>query len=109
MEYRSIAASPALAITETVAWDDLEHWWMAAFEELGAGFAWTDATRSGPNGALYPSELFEDELGEVTAFIPVVDAAAIGTELPGRLRATEILGAEYACWPCTRARSPISI
>jgi DNA-binding transcriptional MerR regulator len=95
VEYRSVASSPALAIADMVAWEDLEHWWVAAFEELGGAFPDSGAVRSGPNGALYPSELFEDELGEVTAFIPVADTATIGPELPGRLFATEIAGGEY--------------
>jgi DNA-binding transcriptional MerR regulator len=95
VEYRSVTATPAIGITEMVAWDNLEHWWVAAFEELGAAFPQTGATRGGPNGALYPSELFEDELGEVTAFIPVAYAPA-AADLPGRLQPTEIPGAEYA-------------
>ncbi len=95
VEYRSVATTPAVAITEMVAWDDLEHWWGAAFTELGAAFPQLGAARLGPNGALYPSELFENELGEVTAFIPVTDAPA-ATDLPGRLHPTEIPGAEYA-------------
>jgi DNA-binding transcriptional MerR regulator len=97
VEYRSVTATPAVAITEMVAWGDLEHWWVAAFEELGASFPHTGATRGGPNGALYPSELFEDELGEVTAFIPVAVAPPLTADpLPGRLHLAEIPGAEYA-------------
>lgn len=97
VEYRAVDPSPALAITEIVAWADLRRWWLAAFEELGKSFAETDATRAGPNGALYQSELFEEELGEVTAFIPIVFRPARPPhELPGRLHRTEIPGAEYA-------------
>jgi DNA-binding transcriptional MerR regulator len=97
VEYRSVLPTGALAIREAVAWDHLEEWWMAAFEELQGALAATDVTRAGPNGALYPSELFEEELGEVTAFIPVAEPPEEpGTELPGRVHATEIPGAEYA-------------
>jgi DNA-binding transcriptional MerR regulator len=97
VEYRTVTSGPALAITEMVAWDDLEHWWVAAFQELGAAFPQTGATRAGPNGALYPSELFEDELGLVTAFIPIAaEPVAAEHRLPGRLQRTEIPGAEYA-------------
>jgi DNA-binding transcriptional MerR regulator len=97
VEYRSVLPTGALAIREAVAWDHLEEWWMAAFEELQGALAATDATRAGPNGALYPSELFEEELGEVTAFIPVSEPLEEPrTELPGRVIAAEIPGAEYA-------------
>jgi len=97
VEYRSVRPSNALAIRESVAWDHLEEWWMAAFEELQGAVAVTNVTRAGPNGALYPSELFEEELGEVTAFVPVAaPPEKHGSELPGRVRATEIPGAEYA-------------
>ena len=97
VEYRAVDPSPALAITEMVHWADLRRWWLAAFDELDKSFAETDATRAGPNGALYQSELFEDELGEVTAFIPIVFRPARPPhELPRRLHRTEIPGAEYA-------------
>jgi DNA-binding transcriptional MerR regulator len=97
VEYRSIAPTGALAIRESVAWDHLEEWWVAAFEELQGALATTNATRTGPNGALYPSELFEEELGEVTAFIPVTASpASPGPALPGRVQTAEIPSAEYA-------------
>jgi DNA-binding transcriptional MerR regulator len=97
VEYRSVRPTGALAIVEPVAWEHLEEWWMAAFDELQSALATTHATRTGPNGALYPSELFEDELGEVTAFIPVAAPSdEAGAELPGRVRTAEIPEAEYA-------------
>jgi DNA-binding transcriptional MerR regulator/effector-binding domain-containing protein len=98
VEYRSVAPSVALAITEPIAFDDLEAWWIAAFEELPAALAATGATRTGANGALYTPEFFEDSLGEVTAFIPIVPAPGTqqSREPPGRARHTEIPGAEYA-------------
>jgi DNA-binding transcriptional MerR regulator len=97
VEYRTVEPTAAVAITEMVAWDDLEHWWVAAFQELGTAFPQTGARRAGPNGALYPSELFEDELGLVTAFIPIAADPAVAPDLlPGRLQRTDIPGAEYA-------------
>jgi DNA-binding transcriptional MerR regulator len=97
VEYRSVAPTGTLAIREPVSWAHLEEWWVAAFEELQGALGTTKATRTGPNGALYPSELFEEELGEVTAFIPVaVPRASPSGELPGRVQTAEIPGAEYA-------------
>jgi DNA-binding transcriptional MerR regulator len=98
VEYRSVTATGALAIREPVAFGDLEEWWVAAFSELQGALGATDATRTGPNGALYPNELFEEEIGEVTAFIPIAAAADSGPSAarPGRVHLVEIPGAEYA-------------
>ena len=41
--------------------------------------------RSGPDGALFPAEFFEEEKGEVTAFVPV-DGDADGGSLPARVQ-----------------------
>jgi effector-binding domain-containing protein len=67
-------------------------WWSDAFGELHRVLAASSAVRSGPDGALYPNEYFEEELGEVVAFIPV---AGIPTP-SGRPRLIEIPGAELA-------------
>jgi DNA-binding transcriptional MerR regulator len=98
VEYRTVAPGSALAIIELVAWHDLEEWWAAAFEELPGALAATGATRAGPNGALYPNELFEDEEGMVTAFVPIAadNGSDGGDEPPGRVQRTELPGAEYA-------------
>jgi effector-binding domain-containing protein len=50
------------------------------------------AARAGPDGALYPNEYFEEELGEVVAFIPVADMPTPS----GRPRLIEVPGAELA-------------
>ena len=61
----------------------------------------SSAVRAGPDGALYPNEFFEEELGEVVAFIPVA-----GKPAPfGRPQLTEIPGAELAI---TAHHGPIS-
>jgi DNA-binding transcriptional MerR regulator len=97
VEYRSVGPASTLAIRESVTWEHLEEWWVAAFQELQGALATTKARRTGPNGALYPSELFEEELGEVTAFIPVsAPTEWPNQELPGRVQPVEIPGAEYA-------------
>jgi DNA-binding transcriptional MerR regulator/effector-binding domain-containing protein len=88
VEYRSVARTRALAITERVAADDMVEWWGSAFTELfGSG-----VTPAGPSGALYPSELFEVEVGEVVAFIPVTEEVS----RPGRARMIDVPAAELA-------------
>jgi len=97
VEYRTVDAASALAISEPVAMGDIETWWGEAFDELHQGLRSMHGTRSGPDGALYPSEFFEDELGVVVAFVPVAGEPELaGLELAGRLQLVEIPGAELA-------------
>jgi DNA-binding transcriptional MerR regulator len=92
VEYRSVSAARAIAISEPVHMDDLATWWSEAFDELHQVLASSSAVRAGPDGALYPNEFFEEELGEVVAFIPVAAKPAPS----GRPRLIEIPGAELA-------------
>jgi len=92
VEYRSTDATWALAIVEPLAMDDVECWWSDAFEQLHTLLASTGAARSGPDGALYSSGFFEDEVGEVVAFIPVT----VEPESSLRARALQIPAAELA-------------
>jgi len=55
---------------------ELATWWTEAFDELRRVLASSSAVRAGPDGALYPTEFFEQELGEVVAFIPVAGTPA---------------------------------
>src|SRR4051794_8626829 len=84
VERRPIAATNALAITETVAAAEAVAWWMDAFAVLHKSLASHTGTRTGPDGAMFPAEFFEDEKGEVTAFIPIGDSGAV--KLPQRVQ-----------------------
>jgi effector-binding domain-containing protein len=90
--YRSVPSTAALAISESVAMADIETWWSEAFEELHQVLAVTDATRTGPDGTLYPEEFFENELGQVVVFIPAAD----GLAARGRVRPLHLPAAELA-------------
>ena len=92
VEYRSVAAAMAIAISEPVHRGDLAAWWSEAFDELHQVLASSSAVRAGPDGALYPNEFFEEELGEIVAFIPVADMPTPS----GRAQLIEIPGAELA-------------
>jgi DNA-binding transcriptional MerR regulator len=92
VEHRSVGAIRALAITQRVAEADVEDWWVSAFTELDAVLRSAGVTASGPRGALYPAELFEQEIGEIVAFVPVPVPVG-GT---GRARMTLIPAAELA-------------
>ena len=92
VEYRSVGAATAIGISEQVHMGDIATWWSEAFDELHRVLASSSAVRAGPDGALYPNQYFEEELGEVIAFIPVTDMPT----LSGRPRLIEIRGAELA-------------
>src|SRR4051794_23962011 len=76
VDRRPIQATTALAITEIVDATEAVAWWMDAFSVLHKTLASSSANRTGPDGALFPAEFFEDEKGEVTAFVPVDDIDA---------------------------------
>jgi DNA-binding transcriptional MerR regulator len=80
---RRIDATDAIGITEPVRAEDGIAWWMDAFTVLHKALRAAGAARSGPDGALFPAEFFEEEEGVVTAFVPVPVADDAG--LPGRV------------------------
>ena len=83
IEYRVVDAADVLAITSSVHVDDFIPWWGQAFSELRRALADSGMTRAGPDGALYPSEFFELERGDVTAFVPVTGPREGTAGLPG--------------------------
>jgi DNA-binding transcriptional MerR regulator len=94
VEFRSVAQTASLAIRETVTAHDLGDWWTEAYEELHAIARRKGLTRSGHDGALYPTEWFEDEAGDVTAFMPVNGDAEAARR--GRVQPYLVPGAELA-------------
>ncbi len=91
VEHRTVPAVPALAIAERVTMAELEAWWADAFDELHAAVGAAGIT-PGIGGGLYPGELFEVEVADIVAFLPVP------ADVPGTSRAKviEIPGAELA-------------
>jgi effector-binding domain-containing protein len=82
----------ALGVADRVAASDVERWWAQAFDARYAELAARGVEPAGPGGALYPSELFESEQGEVVAYVPVRGQVPDG----GGVRALELPGAELA-------------
>ena len=90
VQRRHIPATAALMVAERVAADSVVAWWMDAFTLLHRALADSGATRSGPDGALFPKEFFEDEIGDRVAHVPV-DGDTAGTAfLPSRVTTGEI-------------------
>jgi DNA-binding transcriptional MerR regulator/effector-binding domain-containing protein len=84
VERRAIPGTRALGVVEHVRSEDAVAWWMSAFTLL---HRLARGVRSGPDGALFPQPFFEDDEGEVTAFVPVLRAPA--GRLPARV--TEVV------------------
>lgn len=86
---------PSLAIRERVSTQDIEAWWVQAFHELREAVRKSGLERTGKDAALYASELFELEVGEVVAFVPVAgEARAVG-----RIQPDEVPAAALAVLP----------
>jgi len=92
VEHRSVGPVRALAIAERVTASDLEAWLLGAFTELDAALRDAGADPAGPRGALYPAELFEQEVGQLVAFMPV----AAEVTATGRAAMTDVPAAELA-------------
>ena len=78
VEFRSIPPTQAVAIQERVAVGDLANWWVRAYEDLHSLVARKRLGTAGPDGALFSSAWFEDEVGDVVAFTPVTTAPDAG-------------------------------
>ncbi|GAA3803884.1 MerR family transcriptional regulator [Nocardioides panacisoli] len=90
--YRDDPATTALAVRETVQAQDWVAWWLDAFAELHRTLRSSGLRRTGPDGALFPTPAFTEEVGELVAFVPVEPGP-----LPrGRVELTEIPAARLA-------------
>ena len=105
IEFRTIPAVTALAITEVVTAAKVMTWGDDAMGELAAVLGASGLAQAGSFGALFPGEFFELERGEITPFVPVeppspatglAGRAPAGRALAGRVRLTEIAGIEAA-------------
>jgi DNA-binding transcriptional MerR regulator len=92
VEYRSVAPVTTLAIRETVTAAELESWWTDAFITLRKALEEAGLSRAGPDGLLYPNEMFELEEGEMVAFVSVT-GPAVGS---GRVEVFELPAVELA-------------
>ncbi|MBO0844828.1 MAG: MerR family transcriptional regulator [Nocardioides sp.] len=93
VSYRDEPALTTLAITDEVAAADVVGWWMDAFRDLHRAVRVSGATRVGPDGALFPTEFFTDEVGRLVAFVPV---GAVPARLPARVTAYDVPASRLA-------------
>lgn len=84
VEHRTVPPAPAMGITAAVDRADLLPWWSGALAELHAAVQAQHMEATGPTGGLYASEIFQDEHGQATVFVPVHgDVRAIGRRAGG--------------------------
>jgi DNA-binding transcriptional MerR regulator len=83
VEYRAVPALATVAVAEHVRADEIERWWSEAFDALYGRLEARGIEPAGPSGALYPSELFATEEGEVVAYVPIAEPLpGQGLDLP---------------------------
>ncbi|MFC8047631.1 MerR family transcriptional regulator [Nocardia sp. NPDC057353] len=71
VEYRSTPGFSALAVTEGMVRADIGPWCGSAFALLYRTLTAAGVSPAGPGGALYSTAWFEEDAGEVTAYVPV--------------------------------------
>ena len=92
VDYLVSEASDALVIREVVDTAAAADWLGQALAHLQSWLDEAGIARAGPDGALYSSGLLEDEIGELTALVPVATAATGG----GRIEGLRLPRVEYA-------------
>jgi effector-binding domain-containing protein len=92
VSHRRVGAMMAAAVTAVIAISDLVPWYLGALGELHATLDARGMRPSGPAGGIFAGELFADEHGKATAFIPTA------TEVPrlGRVEPLVVPAAELA-------------
>jgi len=74
VEHRTVPATPAVAIRQSVDRHHILAWWHQALDELHATVRAENLTQTGASGGLYTSDLYQHDHGHATVFIPVRDA-----------------------------------
>ncbi len=72
ISFRRVDETPAAAISETIGIEDASAWYQGAIGELHATLAAQNVVDAGPPGGIYSDDLFADERGQATVFIPCV-------------------------------------
>jgi DNA-binding transcriptional MerR regulator len=92
ISHRSIPATRAAAVTDVIDIDDAGAWYEGALGELRGTLGAQGAVPGGPPGGIYASELFANERGQATLFIP----CAGQIRSVGRVESQDIPAAELA-------------
>jgi len=89
--YRTLAASPVLAVRGTVAFAAASDWLDRAYGELHEALEAAGLSPAGPAAGLYHDAFFTEGDGDVLAFLPVaVDLATLEPAATGRTEAVDL-------------------
>jgi DNA-binding transcriptional MerR regulator/effector-binding domain-containing protein len=70
IDHRHVAAAPAAVITDTVDKADVVAWYRGAMGEVAATVTAQGISPAGPLGGIFDTELFTEDRGRVTIFLP---------------------------------------
>lgn len=92
VSHRQVGATMTAAVTAVIAMSDLVPWYSGALAELHATLDARGMRSAGPTGGIFAGELFTDERGQATVFVPTA------TEVPrlGRVEPVVVPAAELA-------------
>jgi DNA-binding transcriptional MerR regulator len=91
ISHRSIAPTPAAAITADVGIEDLAPWYEGALGELNATLGAQHLASSGAPGGIYSADLFAHERGRATLFVPCTGPVrSVGRVVPLTVPAAEL-------------------
>src|ERR1019366_6186649 len=103
----SVAATTAAAISDTIDIEDAGAWYQGALGELHASLAAQDIVIAGPAGGIYSNDLFTEDRGEATVFIPCdLTFPPPSCPPPPTPDPTPTLTAPTARWPPTSPSTP---
>jgi DNA-binding transcriptional MerR regulator len=92
---RRIVATTAISIEVVIRSEDAVAEWVDGFTAMHRWLATGGAVRTGPDGAIFAPEFFEDGLGGMTMFIPVAQVSP-SVALPARAAIVEIPAVDVA-------------
>ncbi|MFC9118918.1 MerR family transcriptional regulator [Streptomyces sp. NPDC057067] len=81
VEFRTVPRTPAWALTSMINLDDYYTWYADALQEIHTALPRVERAPRGPLGGLVTQELFTDETGGVTLFVPMDVPPPAGTRL----------------------------
>lgn len=91
VRHRRVAAVRAAAITSVVSAGELEPWFQGAFGELYATLGASGLSPAGPAGGSFATELFSEEKGSATVFVPTrAEVPLVGRVAPCIIPAAEL-------------------
>lgn len=91
VSHRRVDATTAAAISAVVGSGDLLPWFRGALGELHATLEASGISPAGPAGGIYATELFTDEKGQATVFVPTpTEVQLLGRVTPRVIPAAEL-------------------